>query len=190
MSVVTTIRGDIATEELGYTSMHEHLNAEFSLMANLVKRYGAPEVPAALLELRTDNPAFLRDFGAIMSPACATAGDIDFTAAEFTYFKTVAGISDEDQVVAQIELAIKEYGRIDGLFNVAANISPGGGRLGGQHDLERRARRHAGPHLRRRRRHHARLTSQGCSPSQPGTLERAASRSDLIVGQRLSAKYS
>ncbi|BCY09201.1 phosphotriesterase [Actinoplanes sp. L3-i22] len=91
MSAVTTVRGDIAPEQLGYTSMHEHLNAEFSLMANLIKRYGAPEVPAALLELRTDNLAFLRDFGAIMSPACATAGDVEFTAAELTYFKQVGG---------------------------------------------------------------------------------------------------
>lgn len=33
-------------------------------------------------------------------------------------------ISDEDQVRAQIELAIGTYGRIDGLFNVAANIHP------------------------------------------------------------------
>lgn len=33
-------------------------------------------------------------------------------------------ISDEDQVKSQIDLAISEYGRIDGLLNVAANIHP------------------------------------------------------------------
>ncbi|GAA1962752.1 SDR family NAD(P)-dependent oxidoreductase [Kitasatospora viridis] len=33
-------------------------------------------------------------------------------------------ISNEDQVKRQIDLAVKEYGRIDGLFNVAANIHP------------------------------------------------------------------
>lgn len=33
-------------------------------------------------------------------------------------------ISNEDQVRSQIDLAIKEYGRIDGLLNVAANIHP------------------------------------------------------------------
>ncbi|SNT36908.1 SDR family NAD(P)-dependent oxidoreductase [Rhodococcoides kyotonense] len=37
---------------------------------------------------------------------------------------TVADISDVDQVKSLIDLAIAEYGRIDGLFNVAANIHP------------------------------------------------------------------
>jgi len=36
----------------------------------------------------------------------------------------VADIADESQVKAQIDRAVKEYGRIDGLFNVAANIHP------------------------------------------------------------------
>ncbi|SEP98579.1 short chain dehydrogenase [Streptomyces sp. yr375] len=36
----------------------------------------------------------------------------------------VVGISDEGQVKSQIDRAMKEYGRIDGLFNVAANIHP------------------------------------------------------------------
>ncbi|SEQ01562.1 NAD(P)-dependent dehydrogenase, short-chain alcohol dehydrogenase family [Streptomyces sp. yr375] len=36
----------------------------------------------------------------------------------------VVDISDEDQVKSQIDRAMKEYGRIDGLFNVAANIHP------------------------------------------------------------------
>ncbi|MGY0065866.1 SDR family NAD(P)-dependent oxidoreductase [Streptomyces sp. QTS137] len=37
---------------------------------------------------------------------------------------TVADIADDNQVKQQIELAITTYGRIDGLFNVAANIHP------------------------------------------------------------------
>jgi NAD(P)-dependent dehydrogenase (short-subunit alcohol dehydrogenase family) len=37
---------------------------------------------------------------------------------------TVADISDEEQVKNLIELALSSYGRIDGLFNVAANLSP------------------------------------------------------------------
>ncbi|MGW2285630.1 SDR family NAD(P)-dependent oxidoreductase [Streptomyces phaeochromogenes] len=36
----------------------------------------------------------------------------------------VVDISDEEQVKSQIDRAMKEYGRIDGLFNVAANIHP------------------------------------------------------------------
>lgn len=37
---------------------------------------------------------------------------------------TVADISDEKQVKSLIDLALSTYGRIDGLFNVAANLSP------------------------------------------------------------------
>ena len=36
----------------------------------------------------------------------------------------VTDISDEQQVKKLIELAVSTYGRIDGLFNVAANLSP------------------------------------------------------------------
>jgi len=36
----------------------------------------------------------------------------------------VADISDEAQVKSLMELALSTYGRIDGLFNVAANLSP------------------------------------------------------------------
>jgi NAD(P)-dependent dehydrogenase (short-subunit alcohol dehydrogenase family) len=36
----------------------------------------------------------------------------------------VVDIANEDQVKSQIDRAVKEYGRIDGLFNVAANIHP------------------------------------------------------------------
>ncbi|MBL7501054.1 SDR family oxidoreductase [Frankia sp. CNm7] len=36
----------------------------------------------------------------------------------------VVDISDESQVKRQVDLAVGEYGRIDGLFNVAANVHP------------------------------------------------------------------
>ncbi|MCZ9880617.1 phosphotriesterase family protein [Arthrobacter sp. B2a2-09] len=91
MSIITTVRGDIAPEELGYTSMHEHLNADFSLMAALMARYGAPKISPELLALRPDNMAFLRDGGYASSPECVTAGDIEYTAAELGYFKQIGG---------------------------------------------------------------------------------------------------
>lgn len=91
MSVVTTVRGDIAPGELGYTSMHEHLNTDLALMTALIKRYGAAPVPPELLELRSDNLAFLREAGAFASQDCRTAGDVDYTVAELEYFKQVGG---------------------------------------------------------------------------------------------------
>ncbi|PTL71366.1 oxidoreductase, partial [Rathayibacter caricis DSM 15933] len=37
---------------------------------------------------------------------------------------TTLDIADEEQVKALIDLAIERYGKIDGLFNVAANVDP------------------------------------------------------------------
>ncbi|ROO87547.1 phosphotriesterase-related protein [Actinocorallia herbida] len=91
MSVVTTVRGDVDPGSLGFTSMHEHLNADLSLMAALIKRYGAPELPPEMLELRTDNLAFLREAGAVSSSQCRTTGDVDYTTAELGFFKEVGG---------------------------------------------------------------------------------------------------
>lgn len=91
MSTVTTVRGDIQPEELGYTTMHEHLNTSFALMADLMKRYGAPTIPQSLLQLRPDNLAFLRDGGYAASEECWTKGDVDYTVTELDYFKQIGG---------------------------------------------------------------------------------------------------
>jgi phosphotriesterase-related protein len=91
MSVVTTVRGDIAPDQLGYTSMHEHLNTDNALMARVVERYTGARLPDELGELRIDNLAFLRDSGAAASKECSTAGDVDFTVAELNFFKEVGG---------------------------------------------------------------------------------------------------
>ena len=66
--------------------------------------------------------------------AKVVVGDISIASAERTVtaatdaggdgVATVLDISNEDQVKALIDLAIDTYGRIDGLFNVAANITP------------------------------------------------------------------
>jgi phosphotriesterase-related protein len=91
MDVVTTARGDIAPGELGYTSMHEHLNTDNAVMTRLIERHTGASLPTEMLELRIDNLAFLRDSGAAASPDCKTAGDIGFTVAELKFFKEIGG---------------------------------------------------------------------------------------------------
>lgn len=66
--------------------------------------------------------------------AKVVVGDVLLASAELTVrtcgdaggegVAAVADISDEEQVKNLIELALSRYGRIDGLFNVAANLSP------------------------------------------------------------------
>lgn len=62
--------------------------------------------------------------------AKVVVGDISEASAERTVQAAGDGIalavdiSDESQVKHQIDVALREYGRLDGLFNVAANIHP------------------------------------------------------------------
>lgn len=91
MSVITTVRGDIDPAELGYTSMHEHLNCDTTLMSALLTRYGSPSMPAEMLTLEYGNLAFLRDGGAAFSPECSTLGDADYAVAELDYFAQIGG---------------------------------------------------------------------------------------------------
>lgn len=66
--------------------------------------------------------------------AKVVVGDVSLASAERTVqaavesggegIATTIDISDEAQVAALIELAVSRYGRLDGLFNVAANIDP------------------------------------------------------------------
>ncbi|SNT36957.1 phosphotriesterase family protein [Rhodococcoides kyotonense] len=93
MGVITTVRGDIESTELGYTSMHEHLNADLSLMLALAERYGAPNIPVEMLRLESANLAFLRDGASALSRESTTSGDVDFTTDELRYFAQVGGRS-------------------------------------------------------------------------------------------------
>ena len=92
MSVITTARGDIDPADLGYTSMHEHLNADFSLMLALIERYSGPQ-PAdnPATALANENLAYLRDGGSMMSPESSTLGDLGFATAELRHFAGIGG---------------------------------------------------------------------------------------------------
>lgn len=91
MSVITTVRGDIDPADLGYTSMHEHLNIDTTLMQRLLNRYGASPMPPEMLTLEYSNLAFLRDGGAAFSPQSSTLGDVDYAVGELRYFAQIGG---------------------------------------------------------------------------------------------------
>lgn len=89
MTTVTTVRGDILATELGYTTMHEHLNSDFRSLTK--KQHNLYAMPEEMLRMEIDNLAFLRDAGFAFSAEAVTAGDVAYTAAELGYFRAVGG---------------------------------------------------------------------------------------------------
>lgn len=87
---ITTVLGDIKPEELGFTTMHEHVLADITLLNKQVMQYKG-QIPAEMLELRIENLAALRQGLSIFSDDCSLAGDVDFAVAEFNAFKMIGG---------------------------------------------------------------------------------------------------
>lgn len=94
--VITTVCGDIAPEDLGMTSMHEHLNADMTLLSGLAKRFGAPVPPDSMMTLDNENLAFLRTGASLFSAASMTVGDVAYTVKELGHFRARGGRSVVD----------------------------------------------------------------------------------------------
>ncbi|MBY8862362.1 hypothetical protein K7711_38230 [Nocardia sp. CA2R105] len=88
---ITTVRGEIAPEQLGMTTMHEHLNSDMTPLRIIAEQYSVQTPPPAMLTLTNENMAFLRSGAAIFSEESMTIGDIDYTAAELGHFRKVGG---------------------------------------------------------------------------------------------------
>lgn len=87
---ITTVLGDIRPEELGYTTFHEHVLGDISLLTREVMQYKGA-IPDELLEFRMENLAGLRQGLSMFSDDCSLVGDIDFAAAEFRAFQKIGG---------------------------------------------------------------------------------------------------
>jgi len=87
---ITTVLGDIAPGELGYTTAHEHVLADSSLLRREVMSFKG-SIPDSILELRMENLAGLRQGMAIFSEDCSLAGEIEFAVAELNAFRMIGG---------------------------------------------------------------------------------------------------
>ncbi len=95
MSRITTVKGDIAPEELGVTTMHEHTICDLHL---LYEALGITETSdEEPYQLKMENLAFLRDGGFALSDECLYRNDdIDYIVGEFRAFKKAGGNSIVD----------------------------------------------------------------------------------------------
>ncbi|WP_062077169.1 hypothetical protein [Demequina globuliformis] len=96
MATITTVRGEIPAETLGFTSMHEHLNGDMDLLTRIARLYSDHTPPPEMLALRNENLAFLRSGASIFSAECMTVGDVEYTAAELGHFRDIGGRSVVD----------------------------------------------------------------------------------------------
>lgn len=87
MRTVTTVCGEFPADQLGVTSMHEHLNADFPALT----AHSGVSFPPEILALELENMAFLRDAGYAFSTEAVTLGDVDYTRTELGYFHRAGG---------------------------------------------------------------------------------------------------
>jgi len=90
MARITTVTGDIAPEELGFTTMHEHTIADLTLLYEQIKD-SIPPIPKEMLALTIENLGFLRSGVSIFSKECSTLGEVDYMVNELKAFKKIGG---------------------------------------------------------------------------------------------------
>lgn len=95
MKKIRTVLGDIAPEQLGFTSMHDHTNCDLRAAADYLKSL-FPPVPPEMLEFRMENMSFFRTGAYLMCPELQKIDDVDGLAAEFGFFKAMGGQSVVD----------------------------------------------------------------------------------------------
>ena len=89
MKKITTVRGEIAPEELGFTTIHEHVLGNLTFMRDQLGFI--PPIPKEMLRLVPENYSFLRSGASIFSEECSAKGDVDYLIKELRAFKRIGG---------------------------------------------------------------------------------------------------
>jgi phosphotriesterase-related protein len=87
---ITTVRGDIAPSELGFTTMHEHTIADMGQLVAAQQMYKDMIPPEDLL-VKPENMYFLRSGVGLFSGGCATKDDVKWLSEELRIFKHKVG---------------------------------------------------------------------------------------------------
>lgn len=87
---VRTVRGDVAPEELGFTTAHEHTLCDMTPLVEAVKEYKAM-IPPEMLVWKPENAKFLRDGTALFSDDCQIGNDTEWLTAELELFRERVG---------------------------------------------------------------------------------------------------
>jgi phosphotriesterase-related protein len=90
MARITTVRGDIAPEELGFTTMHEHTISDMSQLVAAQQTY-KDMIPPDDLRALPENMYFLRGGVGLFSDDCATTDDVEWLTEELRVFRDKVG---------------------------------------------------------------------------------------------------
>lgn len=94
MKVITTVRGDMEPEQLGFTLSHEHLIQDMGVFSGI--RQFLPPVDAKKTELKNENMRFLWGSGAFYNEEvlrCDTDEYLEMIINEVAYYKEAGGSS-------------------------------------------------------------------------------------------------
>lgn len=90
MKRITTVRGDIAPEKAGITSMHDHTFVDLSIAGQFMKNLFG-NIPESMLGFVPENYDFLKTGVYLMSSELQKVDDIDFLEKEYGYFRQLGG---------------------------------------------------------------------------------------------------
>lgn len=115
MGTIKTVCGEIKQEELGFTSMHEHLLCDFTEMMKLsiepAARAQIERIPESMLALNMGNLYALRSGMGSFSKDCASAYDMDYMVGELKAFAAMGGKA----IVDASPMAAKAKKNVSGL---------------------------------------------------------------------------
>lgn len=89
---ITTVRGDISPEQLGFTSMHDHTFVDLHLAGAYMESMFAG-LPSEMLAFTPENYAFLKNGSYLANKELQVVDDLELLVKEFSYFKAAGGQS-------------------------------------------------------------------------------------------------
>lgn len=107
--VITTVLGDISPENLGVTTMHEHVLTHFAKFEEFAK--GLEPLPAERVELNMDNAEFLRSH-MLYCPQMWNVSDVDYVSHEVDLFARSGGSAILDGSAMDIRGSIEGIAEI------------------------------------------------------------------------------
>ena len=93
--IIRTVLGDIAPEELGYTSMHDHTIGSLEMAGAYMQEMFSDRDPATLAFV-PENYVNIKDGSYLANPEMWTMGSVDDMVREYGFFKALGGQSVQD----------------------------------------------------------------------------------------------
>ena len=90
MARITTVLGDIAPEDLGFTSMHDHSVVSLRQAGEYMQQMFSFKDPETLTFI-PENYVNIKDGSFLANPELWVTDDVDLLAKEFGFFKALGG---------------------------------------------------------------------------------------------------